>query len=154
VNAVPLPAPLWLFGSALLALGRLKKKSRAATSATPSQHVPQRVSPGQRKDLKRPWILASAFVLAPCTAIAWTYEQGDMTVAAVGMYVASTGYATFSPGVNTTCGGQFLYFDISKPIGHAMLATLLTAKASQQKVFVGYTPGADGNCALERIHIQ
>lgn len=81
-------------------------------------------------------------------------SESQKTVTLVGSQVGSYGYVAFAEGVNANCVNGALYFDISKPLGKTMFATLLTARTTSQKVNVTYTvPAATGMCYLEGASI-
>jgi hypothetical protein len=93
--------------------------------------------------------LVSLLFIAPLTAKAWTVDEANRTVSLVGAHVGPTGYVFIAEGIHANC--QYgLYFDITTPLGKSMLATLMVAKTTGQKVRIGYTPPPTiGTCQLE-----
>jgi hypothetical protein len=86
----------------------------------------------------------------PLGAGAWTNDEGPRTVNTVGAHDGSNGFLTLAEGVASACPWGTLYYDVSTPLGKALLATLLVAKTTGQKVRVGYVvPSGAGNCTLK-----
>lgn len=93
--------------------------------------------------------------LAPFNLNAWTIDEYNKTVSAVGAHTGTTGFVAFTEGTHANCQWQSLYFDVSTPLGKSMLALLTTAKTTGQKVRVGYTPPASiATCNLELVVLQ
>ena len=97
--------------------------------------------------------VAAALVLlslVPMTLRAWTLDEANRTVMQVGTHVTSTGFVILVGGIHANCQFGALYFDVSRPLGKAILATLTVAKATGQPVRIGYSPPASpGVCTLE-----
>jgi hypothetical protein len=89
-------------------------------------------------------------VVTPLGAAAWTNDEGPRTINTVGAHDGNNGFVTLIEGVASTCAYSGLYFDVSVPLGKAMLATLLAAKTTGQKVRVAYdAPSSSGICVLK-----
>lgn len=96
------------------------------------------------------FMLLSIMLSASELSSAWTRDEQPRTVSMVGVHTGTTGFVTLTEGVHANCLYQHLYFDISGSLGKGMLATLMTAKSSGQRVRVGYSPPAtSGTCMLE-----
>ncbi|NOS74390.1 MAG: hypothetical protein HOP36_07605 [Methyloglobulus sp.] len=93
--------------------------------------------------------LAILLLIGPLTARAWTVDESNRTVSVVGSHVGPAGYVWIAEGIHANC--QYgLYFDITTSLGKSMLATLMIAKTTGQKVRIGYTPPPTiGTCQLE-----
>lgn len=91
-------------------------------------------------------------VLFSGRVFAWSIDEYDKQVAAVGAHSVTNGYVRIVGALAyPQCANGVLYFDVSTSLGKAMLATLLVAKTSGQNVRIGYTPPASGVglCTLE-----
>jgi len=93
-------------------------------------------------------------MLSPLYASAWTNDESPRTVVSVGAHAGAhagnTGFLIIAEAVHQNCIWGSLYFDVSTPLGRSMLAVLVTAKSTGQKVRIAYTaPSATGNCYLE-----
>ena len=99
--------------------------------------------------MKTKLISAILLCLASLPVSAWNVDESNKTVVAVGSHKPTLGFVAFTEGIHASCGGG-LYFDIATPLGKSMLATLLVAKTTNQKVRVAYTtPATTGLCYLE-----
>lgn len=82
---------------------------------------------------------------------AWDIDQ-TRTVLQLGSHVENTGFVNFHEGVDSNCMNGVLYFDISKPLGKTMFATLNIAKiAKNGRVRITYTKPTKSSqmCYLE-----
>lgn len=92
----------------------------------------------------------ACFALAAVSVHAWTNDEQTRTVAEVGTHNPSTGFVRLVEPVASLCVYQNLYFDPQSAVGKGILAVLISAKSSGQKVRVGYdTPAALGTCTLQ-----
>lgn len=95
-------------------------------------------------------VAIAALSIDPLSALAWTNDEGPRTINTVGAHDGNNGFLTLVEGVPGTCPWGTLYFDVSSPLGKAMLATLLVAKTTGQKVRVAYdVPSGAGTCTLK-----
>lgn len=100
----------------------------------------------------RPRRLAAvaASVFLATSVHAWTNDEQPRTVAEVGTHNPNLGFVHLAESVSSLCVYQLLYFDIQTAVGKAMMAGLIIAKSSGQKISVGYdTPAALGSCTLQ-----
>ena len=98
--------------------------------------------------------VAAVAFLASGNASAWTVDESNNTVVAVGSHLPNTGYANFAEGIHANCIYRLVYFDLNTAVGKAMMATLLAARTSGLKVRIGYTPPVStGVCNLEMVNL-
>lgn len=98
------------------------------------------------------WLAAPSLLAASCFSQAWTVDESPRTVVLIGSHIVSTGFLQIAEALPATCTNSVLYFDLATPLGKAMYTTLALAKATGQKVRLGYTPPASlGICTLELV---
>jgi hypothetical protein len=98
---------------------------------------------------------AGAIVFTASTpALAWNRDIEPATVNRVGVHSTTTGFLSLAEGIDANCQYGSLYFDVATPLGKGLLSTLLMAKATGQKVRVGYdAPGSPGLCNLALVSL-
>ena len=94
-------------------------------------------------------------VMVSVSAYAWTTDELNKTVNLIGTHALSAGFVGFAQGIDSKCLNAVLYFDGSTPLGRSFQKTLLTAKVTNKKVRIGYTPTTQGTlCSLELAALQ
>jgi hypothetical protein len=107
--------------------------------------------------MKKTFMSAIFFCMFPIYCYSnWTNDESNKSIQKLGVHTPSTGYVVFNEGVDSRCLYQHLYFDISSTLGKTLYATLLVARASSERVRVGYTPPASGVgiCSLVLVQPQ
>jgi hypothetical protein len=107
--------------------------------------------------MKRNVICSIYFCLSPLLCYSnWTNDESNKSIQKLGVHIPTTGYVVFNEGVDSRCLYQHLYFDVSSTLGKTLYATLLVARASSEKVRVGYTPPSSGVgiCSLVLVQPQ
>jgi hypothetical protein len=89
-----------------------------------------------RRTLRRGLVLIAASLAAGFApwAHAWNVDLYNVTVGQVGTHENSIAFLTIQEPVHSSCSGGVLYYDITTPHGRGMLAVLIAAKVSGQKV--------------------
>lgn len=83
---------------------------------------------------------------------AWTTEESNKTVRAVGAHVGIYGYVNFVESIHPNCLYGNLSYDISTPLGKSVQNILLLAKATGNKVKIGFTlPATSAVCYVELV---
>lgn len=116
--------------------------------------------------VKRRWNLekvasprAAAFglfaMLFAVSAFAWTNDESPRTVLQVGAYGGPIYYVRIVQGVHANCVNQRVDIDASTPLGKALFALMMAAKATAHPVRIGYSvPASIGTCTLELAGLE
>lgn len=102
--------------------------------------------------LLTPCVALACLLALPVNSYAWTNDDAPRTISTLGAHDGNLGFVTLVEGVSSNCMNGALYFDVSTALGRAMLATMLTARASSEKIRVAYdSPPAAGACTLKLV---